>query len=577
MKRAILAAVLAVISAVCAAAPVTRWTSAPFEGAGSLHAAGRDTTGLIMLRTGLDPVRSFDGGASWTAFTIAGQRPSGFKGSPTDPRSWYAVVARDVFRTRDGGDTWTPIPATFLAPGSATFLDFSIGADPDLLYTLRQAAYEPGGGYLEPLPPPGFVGLRVSTNGGRTWQDYDFAQRKYDLQIYPSTVDPKVIFRTDDNRLERSDDQGASWVNVTPAAASSFWNSPSVTFDPRDSKVVYFRETVGSSVYVTLDNGATWSQRTVPASFIVVDPLTAGRQFAFGYGGVFESRDGGSTWAMVDPDGAGRLVVAQGRRALVRAGESKIERLDLNDGALALGSDLWWNPAESGAGLTITQHASNRPFVVWYTYDTTGAPVWRVIPGGTWSDRTLSGQMYETTGPVYFGAAFDPDAVSARAVGMATLRFDDENNAVFAHSVNGVVGEKRITRQLFAAPATSPVESYADLWWNAEESGWGMAVNQQHNRIFATWYVYGDDGKPLWVVMPDAVIGQEFVGIVVQPVAAGDIYTARGPAAGAPFHPAQVVPTKIGSAKLHLRGNRIELEYTAFGRTGVRTITRQPF
>ena len=33
-------------------------------------------------------------------------------------------------------------------------------------------------------------------------------------------------------------------------------------------------------------------------------------------------------------------------------------------------SDIWWNPAESGWGVTFTQHStSNQVFAVWYTYD----------------------------------------------------------------------------------------------------------------------------------------------------------------------------------------------------------------
>jgi hypothetical protein len=32
-------------------------------------------------------------------------------------------------------------------------------------------------------------------------------------------------------------------------------------------------------------------------------------------------------------------------------------------------TDLWWNPSESGWGVSIVQHASNKMFAVWFTYD----------------------------------------------------------------------------------------------------------------------------------------------------------------------------------------------------------------
>ena len=32
-------------------------------------------------------------------------------------------------------------------------------------------------------------------------------------------------------------------------------------------------------------------------------------------------------------------------------------------------TDMWWNPSESGWGISFAQHASNQVFAVWYTYD----------------------------------------------------------------------------------------------------------------------------------------------------------------------------------------------------------------
>ena len=46
--------------------------------------------------------------------------------------------------------------------------------------------------------------------------------------------------------------------------------------------------------------------------------------------------------------------------------------------------------------------------------------------------------------------------------------------------------------------------NYQGLWWNApagSESGWGINVNHQGNTIFATWFTFGLDGKPLWLVV----------------------------------------------------------------------------
>jgi hypothetical protein len=354
-----------------------------------------------------------------------------------------------------------------------------------------------------------------------------------------------------------------------------------VTPDRRDGAIAYAAQVpLDPALWATRDYGATWTRTLSGVASVVADPLAAGRAYAAVAGTLHEARDAGRTWVKVDEGGraARDIAVVGGRRIAVDAADSRAWRLDVQDGALALGADLWWNPSESGAGWTITQHASNRPFVVWYTYDSTGAPLWRVIPGGTWQDRTFSGEMFETTGPAYFTGVFDPSRVAVRSVGQASLRFDGENDATFSWTIGGVTREKRITRQLFAAATAAPAESFGDLWWNAAESGWGITVNQQHNRVFAAWYVYAEDGKPLWVVMPDSVLRAEIVGGALRTVARGDIYTTRGPADGTPFDPAQVVVTRVGTAAVRFSGsNSAELEYTTFGRTATRAITRQPF
>src|SRR6476661_2954984 len=87
-------------------------------------------------------------------------------------------------------------------------------------------------------------------------------------------------------------------------------------------------------------------------------------------------------------------------------------------------SDLWWNPLESGWGLTIADHETNL-FGVWYTYRADGKPVWYSIPGGTFSSdrRTFSGDIYQTRGPSYTSATFDASQVVATKVGAAVIDF----------------------------------------------------------------------------------------------------------------------------------------------------------
>jgi hypothetical protein len=358
--------------------------------------------------------------------------------------------------------------------------------------------------------------------------------------------------------------------------------------DRVDSGIAYMVQSpheIASVVYSTRDAGATWSATPLPGGLLFADPASKGRAYLFTYFfGTYETRDAGLTWVKVEPSvftsvnsNVSGVVLRGGRRIAIGPYFNTIRELEFPDGALALGSDLWWNPAESGWGLTITHRASTQTFIAWYTYDDKGAPVWRVIPGGKWRDRIFTGEVYETSAGKYFGNPFDASRVVRRRVGTAELRVENEDRAVFSWQLDGGnSGSKRIERQLFGPAANQNLarDSYADLWWNAAESGWGIAINHQNNNIFATWFAYDDGGHPLWLVMPDAKI--TLVNDV--PTASGDVYTVQGPIAAAQFDPSRVVTTKAGTASLAFTSTtQANLASTIFGRSEARVISRQPF
>lgn len=112
-------------------------------------------------------------------------------------------------------------------------------------------------------------------------------------------------------------------------------------------------------------------------------------------------------------------------------------------------SDLWWNPDESGWGLSIVQHPSHNVFAVMYTYDANRKPLWFVLPSGTWTaTNVFTGPWYQVTGPANV-AAFDPALVVATQAGTATLRFNDPEHASLAFGVNGTQVVKIMIRQSF--------------------------------------------------------------------------------------------------------------------------------
>ena len=115
-------------------------------------------------------------------------------------------------------------------------------------------------------------------------------------------------------------------------------------------------------------------------------------------------------------------------------------------------TDHWWNPQESGWGLSIMQHPSDRLFAVWFVYNPAGQPIWYTLQPGQWTvsplASTYAGPIYRTTGP-YFGGSFDPAQVSITLVGTGTLSFSSYATGTFSYVIEGQSGSKSITRLPF--------------------------------------------------------------------------------------------------------------------------------
>src|SRR5689334_16121321 len=105
-------------------------------------------------------------------------------------------------------------------------------------------------------------------------------------------------------------------------------------------------------------------------------------------------------------------------------------------------TDLWYNPSESGWGLSFTQHAgTNQAYAVWYTYDpretgSTGGnkPLWIVMTGGTWTSPTsITGNAYVTNGMPFNQAGSNTHITP---VGSFTINFTTASTAQFSYTIS---------------------------------------------------------------------------------------------------------------------------------------------
>jgi hypothetical protein len=111
---------------------------------------------------------------------------------------------------------------------------------------------------------------------------------------------------------------------------------------------------------------------------------------------------------------------------------------------------------------------------------------------------------------------------------------------------------------------------YSDLWWNPNESGWGMAIAQQGSVMFLAWYVYDAAGKPVWYVASGCAVSGNGCS--------GALYRTTGPAFGPSFDSTRIQVFTAGTVTLTFNdASTGTLSYTVNGVSGTKAITRQLF
>src|SRR4029079_10782127 len=162
---------------------------------------------------------------------------------------------------------------------------------------------------------------------------------------------------------------------------------------------------------------------------------------------------------------------------------------------------------------------------------------------------------------------FNPQLANPIARGSLQATFQNADSATMTYT--GVVGQTRtvaITRQPLATGAI-PGVNYTDIWWNPNESGWGMAITQQASTIFLAWYVYDNIGKPMWYVTTCTLAGTS---------CSGDVLRTTGPVFGPTFNPLAVQVFAAGTINVNFTdANNATISYTVNGIAGSKAITRQ--
>jgi photosystem II stability/assembly factor-like uncharacterized protein len=208
-----------------------------------------------------------------------------------DDHGWISVVStraplgRDLYRTTDGGKTWT-LSATHQRLRSPSFVDANRGWSTD-----GRDVY-------------------ASSDGGSTWQIVHQTSESFFEAV--ATPDGAVVWG---GRLiqggqykdfvDVTTDGGRTWTRRSSAAdvelpnGSNFLSAPDATHWQRSS---------GNALRVTSDAGRTWTTRPdMPAGIngprMVTFPTAEVGWFTTDRGAVFRTTDGGRTWTNVTVGG----------------------------------------------------------------------------------------------------------------------------------------------------------------------------------------------------------------------------------------------------------------------------------
>jgi len=257
--------------------------------------------------------KSTDQGRTWTKIGLATSRQiSAVRVHPTNPDivfvavqgdRWQGTADRGVYRSTDGGKTWTQLLKGENATSGAA--DLSMDAtNPRILYAA----------FWDHQRTPWMVrsggagsGIWKSTDGGETWKRLSDGlpklMGKIGVSVSPANPDRVyAIVEAENGGLYRSDDAGKSWRLMTGdrLIQTRSWYYMNITADPANADAVWVSN---APLLRSTDGGRTFA--VVPAMHgdnhgVWVNPRDSRYVINANDGGASISLNGGKSWSTQD-------------------------------------------------------------------------------------------------------------------------------------------------------------------------------------------------------------------------------------------------------------------------------------
>ena len=267
------------------------------------------------IAQGVGMFKSADGGKTWASSGLVDTRQiARILVDPANPdvvltaalgHAYGPNAERGVFRTVDGGKTWT---RTLFKDADTGAVDMAFKpGDPRIVYAALWQTRRPPWNVYAPSNGPG-GGLYKSGDGGVTWtpvvgRGLPDAPGRIGLATTPAA--PDRVFALIDAKsgggLYRSDNGGGDWIKLSgdPRITARGWYFGGVTVNPRNPDQVWVCDTV---VLRSDDGGKTFAPvKGDPTGDdfhqLWIDPADPARRILGTDQGAIVSLNGGATWS----------------------------------------------------------------------------------------------------------------------------------------------------------------------------------------------------------------------------------------------------------------------------------------
>ncbi len=453
-----------------------------------------------------------DGGATWQTQNARLDCPREITNlvlHPTNPQTLFAATlgggtcAGGVYKTNDGGKTWTP---TALKVAGISWEQLKLDSQT--------------GNYVYAAPNGELAG---STDGGNTWRQT--GQKDCVALAVQPTNGATVYCASHTGAVSKSVDAGQTWQALRPVEMNGL---ALLTVLPQARNLLF---AAGLGLAVSADDGATWSARNSGLGGAQIEfradakpgilYLEEGACADGGSRALSRSTDGGRVWSVIAKDGCGLAISADG---------ATFYRRSVKPGEMFVSSDqgATWTPqvGASGNWSSLTTHPSRASTVYALAGRNQAAPLFvSEDRGKTWQAATGADDLRDAR------LFFDPaQGQRAYAIGdRAVFRSDDAGKTWvacapqaalwFATTEARALVDPRTRERVFAATRGSGVVISADgcATWQSSNLGLGnrfvnaLAFDPKNpDRLYAGTdsgaYISADGGKT-WGGVNNGLLG----------------------------------------------------------------------